>query len=84
MIIGQHHGLHVQATIAVSECVLLLFIWLLLTVHLQVAIAIIDKDADLANGLGLALLDPYNLTVMINRLHTIAGNPYTKISTLWN
>ena len=73
-----------QATIAVSECVLLLFIWLLLTVHLQIAIAIIDKDADLSNGQGLALLHPDDLTVMINRLHTIAGNPYTKISTLWN
>ena len=73
-----------QATIAIGECILLLFTWLLLTVYLQVAIAIIDKDADLSNGQGLALLDPYNLTVMINRLHTIAGNPYTKISTLWN
>ena len=25
---------------------------------------------------------PDDLTVMINRFHTIAGNPYTKISTL--
>ena len=73
-----------QATIAVGKCILLLFTWFLLTVHLQVAIAIIDKDADLSNGQGLALLDPDDLTVMINRLHTIAGNPYTKISTLWN
>ena len=73
-----------QATIAVGKCILLLFTRFLLTVHLQVAIVIIGKDADLSNGQGLALLHPDDLTAMINRLHTIAGNPYTKISTLWN
>ena len=73
-----------QATIAVSECVLLLFIWLLLTVHLQVAIAIIDKDADFTNGQSLAFLYPNDLTVMIDWLHAIARNPHAKIGTFRN
>ena len=69
-----------QTAIAISKCIPLLLVWLLLAVNLQIAIAIIDKDADFTNGQSLAFLYPNDLTVMIDRLHTVTRNPHTKIS----
>ena len=73
-----------QAAITISKCIPLVLIGLLLAVDLQIAITIIDKDADFTNGQFLAFLYPNDLTVMIDRLHAIAGNPHAKIGTFWN
>ena len=73
-----------QAAITISKCIPLVLIGLLLAVDLQIAIAIIDKDADFTNGQSLAFLYPNDLTVMIDRLHAVTRNPHAKIGTLRN
>ena len=46
----------------------------LLTIFLDVAIAIIDEDTNLTRHEFIALLHPYKLPVVVCGLHTIAGN----------
>ena len=54
----------------------------LLIIHLDVAVAVIHEDTDLTWGQFTAFLNPCDLTIVINWLHTIAADTNTKISTV--
>ena len=71
-----------QSAIAVGKVIALGFAWLLLIIHLDVAVAVIHEDADLTWGQFTAFLNPCDLTIVINRLHTVAADTNTKISTI--
>lgn len=71
-----------ECAVTVSKIVTFGFTRFLLIIHLDVAVAVIHKDADLAWGQFTAFLNPCDLTIVINRLHTIAADTNTKISTV--
>lgn len=71
-----------ECAVTVSKIVTFGFVRFLLIIHLDVAIAIIYEDADLAWGQFTAFLNPCDLTIVINRLHTIAADTNTKISAI--
>ena len=64
-----------ECAVTVSKIVTFGFTRFLLIIHLDVAVAVIHKDADLAWGQFTAFLNPCDLTIVINRLHTIAARP---------
>ena len=71
-----------ECAVAVSKIVTFGFARFLLIIHLDVAIAVIHEDADLTWGQFTAFLNPCDLTIVINRLHTITADTNTKISTI--
>lgn len=71
-----------QSAIAVGKVIALGFAWLLLIIFFDVAITIIHEDANFTRGQFTAFLNPCDLTIVINWLHTIAADTNTKISTV--
>lgn len=71
-----------ECAVTVSKIVTFGFARFLLIIHLDVAVAVIHEDADLAWGQFTAFLNPCDLTIVINRLHTIAADTNTKISAI--
>ena len=71
-----------ESAVAVSKIVTFGFARFLLIIHLDVAVAVIHEDADLTWGQFTAFLNPCDLTIVINWLHTIATDTNTKISSI--
>ncbi|MGM9773097.1 MAG: hypothetical protein ACI3YU_10715, partial [Segatella copri] len=66
LIVGNHHRLHIHIAVAVGKCFLLFFVRLLLIVHLNVALTIINEDAYLTDVYPVTLLHPDDLPVMVD------------------
>ena len=84
LIVGYHDGLHMHIAIAVGELFTIRFVWNLLIIDFDIAIAVIDEDADFTNANMVTLLHPHDLSVMVNRLHTVTGNTEAKFCTFRN
>ena len=53
-------------------------------VCLNVALSIVDHNANLSWTERFTLLHPHDLTVMVDRLHAVAGHANTKFRTIWD
>ena len=70
--------------IAVGKELCLRLIWGMFIVFFQISAVIIYEYPDISACKFFAALHPYNLSVMITRLHTITTNIYSKLSPCWN
>ena len=82
LIIGNHDRLHIHVAIAVGKCFPLFFIRLLLIVHLDVALAVVNEDAYLTDIHPVTLLHPDDLSVVVDWLHAVTGNSDTEVRTV--
>ena len=81
LVIRDENRLFAKTAIAVGEIVLILLVNILLTEDFYQALTIDDEDTDFADLEFCRLLDPDDLLVIVDRLHTIAVNPQGKICT---
>ena len=70
--------------IAVGKELCLGFVWGMFIVFFQISTVIIYEYTDIPAFKFFAALHPYDLSVMITRLHTITTNIYSKLSPCWN
>ena len=70
--------------IAVGEKLRVELVWGMLIVFFQIPTVIIYKYPDIPAFKFFATLHPYDLSVMITRLHTITTNVYPELSLCWN
>lgn len=82
MIEGNHNNLLVGIPIAVYKILPILFARLLLVKHFEVALAIIDENPNLTDRYFAAFLDPYDLPIMIHRLHAVTRHTDTEICSI--
>ena len=70
--------------IAVGKELFLGLVWGMFIIFFQIATAIIYKYSYIPAFEFFATLHPYDLSVMITRLHTITTNVYPELSLCWN
>ena len=70
-VVGNQDRLLMDRTIMVAVFIQELLVGVLLTIDLNIGIAVIDEDADFAFLQGIALFNPHGLAIMELRLHKI-------------
>ena len=82
LIVGNHDRLHMDTAITVCEILNMLLVRFLLIIDLKIPFFVIDEHTHLADSKAFALLNPDDLTVMVHRLHTVAGNPEPELHSI--
>ena len=70
-----------QNAVAVSICLQLLPVWYSLGICLNISAPIKDKKADFSGAKRIALLNPDQLVILVDRLHAVASDADAKFGT---